>query len=284
MSSIGPDFEDVATDFDDMDDEYDINNIKEENMNITNDESNLNNMTIDNDLKNENQPTQVKKIEVDNKKLQNTPYDNVIEAKQWTGLPENRHMGLVGASTTGKTHLFKTFLADQKIKLSDIYITVADLPGKSEIITGFCTLQYLTEGSYKNKKYLHYTPDEIEKAIAYCLADENINYSKTIFLSDCLLASQKTKTSVANFINKAKNFKCTVIVEIHNLVGDNMVMMRNALAVIVYLDQPAKTLARLLDASIDDNMIRKYSGFSKFDKVIIVDKLQGNFNKHYLPF
>lgn len=225
-----------------------------------------------------------KKIDVDEKKLAKTTFDDVIEAKQWKGLEINRHMGIVGATTAGKTTFFKTMLADQKIPICDVYIVVGDSPGKSEIITGFCTLEYLTNHSYANKKYMHFNTSELEKAFAFCLADENNSITKCLFLSDILISSAKVKDRTANFMNRAKNYKTSVIVEIHHLAGESMVLMRNALAVIVYLDQIPKALARALDMSVVDNIISKYSGLTKFDKVLIHDKQEGIFNKHYLPF
>lgn len=256
---------------------------------ITDDLSSKNTNLITDDLSSKNSKKnddarKIEKIDVDKEKLAKTPYDDVIEAKQWGGLANDRHMGIVGASTAGKTTFFKTLLADQKIPICDVYIVVGDSPGKSEIVTGFCTLEYLTNGSFSGKKFMHFSTSEIEKAFAYAIADENINTSKCLFLSDCLITSAKTKERTANFMNRAKNYKTSVIVEIHHLAGESMVLMRNALAVIVYLDQSTKSLARALDMAITENTIQKYSGLSKYERVLIHDKQEGIFNKHYLPF
>lgn len=232
----------------------------------------------------DNPVDKIEKVDVDKEKLANTPYDAVIEAKQWTGLANNRHMGIAGASTSGKTTFFKTLLADQKIPICDVYIIVGDSPGKSELVKGFCTSEYLTNGSWLDKKVMHFSTTEIEKAFAYALADENINITKCLFLSDCLISSAKIKERTANFMNRAKNYKTSVVVEIHHLAGESMVLMRNALAVIVYLDQTKNSLAKFLDMPITDNMIVKYSGLSKYERILIHDKQEGIFNKHYLPF
>lgn len=224
------------------------------------------------------------KTNVDEDEVNKMAFDNVIPAKEWTGLELRSHMGLIGATNAGKTTFFKVLLADQKIPICDNYIIVGNLPGKSELVTGFATSEYLSTGAYKGKKYYHYAIEETEQAMAFCIRDNLVNESKCLFLSDCLISSPALRDNIANFINKAKNYNTSVIVEIHNISGPSMVLMRNALAVKIYLNQKERAIATQLNMSIKDNLIAKYASLPKFDKVLIEDDTHGFFNKKYLPF
>ncbi len=224
------------------------------------------------------------KINVDEKEVEKMPFDDVIPAKEWKGLEFKSHMGIIGATNAGKTTFFKTLLADQKIPICDMYILVSNLPGKSELVTGFATNEYLTTGAYKGKLYYHFAVEETEQAMSLCMRDNLADKTKCLFLSDCLISSSGLKDNIANFINKAKNYQTSVVVEIHNISGQSMVLLRNALAVKVYLNQKERALAMQLNMSIKDNLIFKYASLPKYDKVLIEDDAHGFFNKRYLPF
>lgn len=224
------------------------------------------------------------KIQVDKRQLSKTPFDSVIEPNIWSGLKPLTHMGIIGATSAGKTFFFKNLLADEKIPICDMYIIVAELNGQSELVKGFCTLEYLSNGSYANKKYYHFLPTDIEQAFALTLSEENNNYTKCLFLSDCLITNNTTKTKTANYINKAKNFKTTVIVEIHQIAGDGMVLLRNGLTVMVLLNLDANAVSLIIGKPKNDPQIQKYIGLSKFDRGLIWDRSEGIFNKKYWQF
>ena len=227
----------------------------------------------------------VKKVEVDKTELDKLPFDSVVAAKTWPGIEPFLHLGLIGATNSGKTRFFKQLLADQKIPICDIYIVVGNTPGKSELVTGFAALEYLSTGAYKSKKYLHFMPHEIEEAIAYCMDDSRMKETKFLFLNDCLITTNKIKNQVANFANKAKNWNTTLGIEVHSYAGENMVLLRNALKNKVYFEFKPKQLALALDMSVNDNIIAKYAGLSKGDEIVIEGEgKSGLFNKHYLPF
>ena len=243
---------------------------------------------------NQEEPTRTQNVLNPNKKIEVNPdiikdsgvYNSIIPANHWKGLREFYHMGLIGASNTGKTTMFKRLLADQKIPIADTYIVVAQPVNKSELTIGMASNDYLTEGDkFKSKKYLNFIPSEISKAFGYCKDMENAQESKLIFLNDCLITNSKTRDNIAFFINEAKNFKTTVVVEIHNLTGPNMLMLRGALEVKIYFGLTSLALSQQLELEKNDPIIQKYNTKSnRYDQILIYDKQHGFFNKDYIPF
>ncbi len=225
-----------------------------------------------------------KKVEVAPNVLKRTMHSGIMPSKIWTGQKLYQHMGLVGATGSGKTHRFLTFLADQKIPICDKYYIVGDSPSRDDLIKGICSLHYLSSIPYSSAKIVHYPISDVSKVISMCLDEANNHFTKYIFFNDVLISNAKNRDLLANFVNKAKNFKTTCCIEIHHLAGPNMLLLRRALFHKVYCDVPPKSLKLELADSSDDSLLIKYSGLPIRDRVVINDRELGNFNKNYTPF
>lgn len=224
------------------------------------------------------------KLEVNPNNLKKTHHSSILPSKVWQGQKMHEHMALVGSTKSGKTFRFLTFLADQKIPLCDRYFIVGDSPQRDEIVKGICALFHLSGRALTNTQVEHYQIRELDKVLAMCLDAANLQQEKYIFFNDCLISENKHKLKIANFANRATNFKTTVCVEIHHLAGENMLLLRKAFVHKVYCNLPPKELARELDAQKNEDIIIKYAGLPKNDRVIISQNDQGEFSKHYTPF
>ena len=227
---------------------------------------------------------QMTKIEVAPNSLRRAAHSAIMPSRIWAGQKKHEHMGIVGATNSGKTYRFLTFLADQKIPICDRYIIVGDSPKRDEIVKGICALMYLSGRPYQESKIEHFPINEVKRAIALCLDPATLHEEKYVFFNDVLISTADARNSLANFANKAKNFNTTLCIEIHHLAGENMVLMRNALQHKVYCDLSPKSLALELGLKAGDDFITKYAGLAKMDRVVIHERDMGEFNKNYTPF
>lgn len=241
-------------------------------------------VTLDTSGKKIDEPTG--RIGADPAILDKTPYDDVVPARMWKGIGRYDHTGLVGFTKAGKTHFFKQLLADEKIVSCDKYIIVADPPAFSEIITGIAANRYMDKGEWSslNDNVLFFTVDEIQKALNICVGKDMADFEKLIFFGDCLINNDNRNFAlIADFINKAKNYKTTCIVEVHHFAGPKAVLMKGGMEIQIFLKLDPAKLALYLDKQKRDTSIQRYASLSGHEKVWIHSREQGDFDSHYLP-
>lgn len=225
------------------------------------------------------------KIGADPAIVDKTPYDDVVNARTWSGIGRHDHTGLIGFTKAGKTHYFKQLLADEKIVECEKYIIVADAPAFSEIVTGFAAARYLHTGEWQSLegKVLFFTVGEIQKAVNLCMGPL-ADVDKLIFFGDCLISDDNRNFALlANFLNKAKNYKATCVIEIHHFAGPKAVLMKGALESQIFLKIDPAKLAMYLDKQKRDTMIERYASLGNHERVWIHDREEGDFDSHYLP-
>ena len=145
--------------------------------------------------KKEKLDTPNEKIEVDPRAIEKTQYSEIIKPKVWEGIKRLEHCMLVGATSAGKTYFFKQLLADEKIPMFDMYITVGNLSASNkdkiassdELQIGYAANYDLNNMNYRNIDSRFFTMQDYEAAINLCMSGETIETSKLIFFNDALI-------------------------------------------------------------------------------------------------
>jgi hypothetical protein len=224
-------------------------------------------------------------IAADPSVIQNSDYNSIITPDVWSGLTYLQHMALVGATNAGKTTFFKQLLADQKIPLFDVYITLGNIVKSDELQIGYAANNFLFDKDYRNVESYHFTMDLYNQALNFARSADLKDKSKLLFLNDAMIQSSKMCKEISDFLNQAKNYNITCVVEIHDFFGQNMKLARNACSVRIFLQQTPRNLAKSLEVPLDSPIIKAYSIKENTNKIIIEDVNNMKFyNKQYISF
>lgn len=238
-------------------------------------------------VNNEGKETDKSKNEIaaDPEVIKNSDYNNIITPDVWGGLEYLQHCALVGATNAGKTTFFKQLLADQKIPLFDVYITLGNIVKSDELQIGYAANNYLFEKDYKNIESYHFTMDTYMQALNLARSADMKDKSKLLFLNDAMIQSSKMCKEISEFLNQAKNYNITCVVEIHDFFGANMKLARNACNVRIFLQQTPRNLAKSLEMPLDSPLIKAYAIKENTNKIVIEDVSNSKYyNKQYISF
>lgn len=223
--------------------------------------------------------------QVNKEALEKSGYNHLLKPQTWAGLEPKSHLAIVGFTNAGKTHFLKQLLADQKIPPFDMYITLGNLPKSEELHIGYAANNYLFNKSLSTIESYQFTMDKYRQALQFAQNPEYKDKSKLFFFNDALIQSSDLTKQLGNFINQAKNFNITCVVEIHDFFANNVKMIRSACNTSIFLKLSQYEIARALNVPIDDPIIKAYMLKEDKDRAIIsVKSPAGYFNKEYVAF
>lgn len=223
--------------------------------------------------------------QVDPQVLEKTEYNEIIKAGIWGGVQHLKHLALVGATSAGKTTYFKQLLADQKIPTFDIYITLGNMPGADELQIGYAASNYLFGIDHSNIESYHYTFDNYAQALNKARSPEIKDKSKLLFLNDAMIQSSKLTKEISDFMNQAKNYNITCVVEVHDFFGKDMKMARKACTYSIFFKVSAAELSRALEIEKKAPLIRAYEMKDLDNRILIFDRdADSYYNSNYVSF
>jgi hypothetical protein len=243
--------------------------------------------------KKEKLDTPNEKIEVDPRAIEKTQYSEIIKPKVWEGIKRLEHCMLVGATSAGKTYFFKQLLADEKIPMFDMYITVGNLSASNkdkiassdELQIGYAANYDLNNMNYRNIDSRFFTMQDYEAAINLCMSGETIETSKLIFFNDALIQTPKMTQNIAYLLHQAKNFNTTCVVEAHDYFSQNIKLARNACPVQIFFKLSPRELAKALKEELKSPIIKTYESKDVKERVLIHDVANNlYYNKQYFTF
>lgn len=153
-----------------------------------------------------------------------------------------------------------------------------------EIAAVFAKTNEQKFGSRDARKMKFFNFTEIMNAIAYI---ESTKHNKLLFMDDIFIQGNKIKNAVAQFINQAKNSKCTCVLTIHEpFGGEPEKAVRNAANWFGMFNLNSHTISRLTDRALtnDSPAMVEYLNRNKFNKVLFYNTLSHTiYDNNYLP-
>lgn len=237
-------------------------------------------------IENEDPKTEIKSdtkdptVKADPLEIKKSGHNEVFPPEIWEGIKEREHMLIVGPSGAGKTFWMNRMLNDQKIFLPDELVIVGDKHVVTDLVTSTCNNFRFNHEDYmklqNNVKY--FSLSELEKANNYLLSSDEKR--KLALYSDIQTVDSAYK-SVAMFLNRAKNFNVTCIIECHHLINP---LLKNAAKHLLFLNYPVRSVGTALQKKITDPTLVKYEHMEGHEKVLFADNINSKnfYNANYI--
>lgn len=197
--------------------------------------------------------------------------------KTFPGFQPHLHIGIFGATNSGKTTNTITQTYKGLFNFVDMVMLnggEADAKNIENYHRAYLSVIQLEKHQDPTNKFAYFGPSDRQKVYMMAKDPKYSSMQKLVIFDDAQASSNKSNDEMANFVVEAKNANCTCMIMMHFAYnGEVAKKIRGSCSYYVLYNQTESDFNRILGLSAGNPLWKKYSMISdKLDRVLIFDK------------